>query len=191
MIKPPIQKKRDGQKVVDFELALKVREGDDDAFEIIFKKHIVPLCKFSCRYVKNIHVAESIVHDVFHKILLNRKKWNPSSTIPSYLYTAVRNESLNYLKHIKVENRREQFVDLPEKAIMTPEDEFTNNETIDAVRKALDELPDRCREIFIMKIYDGFSYAEIAAILNISTNTINVQVSRAYKTLRKNLSIIL
>ncbi len=191
MIKPPIQKKRDGQKVVDFELALKVREGDDDAFEIIFKKHIVPLCKFSCRYVKNIHVAESIVHDVFHKILLNRKKWNPSSTIPSYLYTAVRNESLNYLKHKKVENRREQFVDLPEKAIMTPEDEFTNNETIDAVRKALDELPDRCREIFIMKIYDGFSYAEIAAILNISTNTINVQVSRAYKTLRKNLSIIL
>ncbi len=151
----------------------------------------MPLCKFSCRYVKNIHVAESIVHDVFHKILLNRKKWNPSSTIPSYLYTAVRNESLNYLKHIKVENRREQFVDLPEKAIMTPEDEFTNNETIDAVRKALDELPDRCREIFIMKIYDGFSYAEIAAILNISTNAINVQVSRAYKTLRKNLSIIL
>jgi RNA polymerase sigma-70 factor (ECF subfamily) len=108
--------------------------------------------------------------------------------VKSYLYTAVRNHSLNYLKQNKRalstsfdSHERDQFA-------VSPEETLTEKEMHDAIQEAIHKLPPQCRQIYLMKRYDYLKYTEIAEILNISINTVKTQMKRALKSLSKNLS---
>lgn len=133
-------------------------------------------------------LAENIVQDVFLKIWENRTQLDPSGNIKSYLYTLVKNHALKQLRHDEVVTRASgELVELAESP-PSPDAVLGERDLRVAVRNAIDELPERCREIFSMSRFDNLRYSEIAEILDISPKTVETQMSRALKQLREHLS---
>ncbi len=146
------------------------------------------LYQFAGRFVKDKDISENIVQEIFVKLWENRDKLNIQSNVKSYLYTAVKNHSLNYIKkekqHISIEDETESS-NYYSKA---PDEEMIDKELYDSVQAAINKLPEHCRQIYLLKRYDELSYSEIAEVQNVSINTVKTQLKRAVKSLSKNLA---
>ena len=127
---------------------------------------------------------------MFVKLWINKSKIKIKHSVKSYLYIAVKNHSLNYInKENKLSSLNVQL-DTADIKGQTPEEDLINKDMYIAVHNAIDNLPDQCRKIYLMKKYDGLSYNEITEILGISVNTVKTQMKRAIKSLLKNLSYL-
>ncbi len=133
-------------------------------------------------------ISENIVQEIFVKLWENRGKLNIQSNVKSYLYTAVKNHSLNYIKKEKQHISIEDESDSPDYFSTSPEEEIIDKEFYDSVHAAINKLPDSCRQIYMLKRYDELSYAEIAEVQKVSINTVKTQLKRAVKSLSKNLA---
>lgn len=166
----------------------KIQSGDTDAFTYFFRKYYEPLYQFCGRFIEDPQTAENIVQDLFVKLWTNRKDCQIKTSVKSYLYTAIKNHSLNYLKQTKKIISFEAESNWHTNSVGSPEVELMNNEIYTQIHKAINELPQRCRQIYLMKKYDDLTYHEIADILDVSTNTVKTQMKRAMKLLLKNLA---
>ncbi len=168
-------------------LLKKIKDGDPEAFRELYDKFSKELLNFSYYYVKNIQAAEDIVQDVFINIWKKSKNLDPDLSIKSYLFKAVQNHSLNYLRHEKTINEKiDSILDFEETSLS----ENAIDEEFDVktfVENAINQLPEKCREIFNLGYTDGLTNPEIAQKLDISINTVKTQKSRAYKFLKKQL----
>jgi len=135
-------------------------------------------------------MAENIVQDVFVKLWEKREEWHVQSNVKSYLYTAVKNHSLNYIKREKSIVSVEEVSVNQMDEIPSPEESLIENEIVQAVQVAIEKLPQQCRHVYQMKRYDGLTYSEIAEILNVSINTVKTHMKRALKSLHKNLAYL-
>lgn len=127
------------------------------------------------------------MQDVFLKLWENGSDTKIHTNLKAYLYTSVKNTCINFLKR---ENLFSSFGedDLADGGYKSAYENFEHSEIQRQINRAINKLPDKCRRIFMMCKYDNLSYAEIAAIQNISINTVKTQLKRAVKTLAKNLS---
>jgi RNA polymerase sigma-70 factor (ECF subfamily) len=107
-------------------------------------------------------------------------------SLKAYLFQSARNAALDVLKHKKAESKYLAMLDQSEKESMT--DWIENAELADRINKAIDKLPEKCRQIFILCRFEELKYAEVAERLNISVKTVEMQVSIALKKLRNDLS---
>lgn len=170
----------------------RVRErGDRSAFKNIFEAYYKRLHGFARSYLGNNQQAEDIVQSVFLNIWAKRKRWDPPGTLKSYLFNAVKNEALNAIRHEKVVDNTEdevarKFMEL-KKSDRDQDDEYVKQLRKD-IEEAIDQLPPRCRQIFILNRRGGLTYAEIAQFLDLSIGTINTQMGRALYKLRNHLS---
>jgi RNA polymerase sigma-70 factor (ECF subfamily) len=179
------------QKRIESEWIRDIKAGNERAFEKLFNFYCQRLINFTRRYVVDIQIAENIVQDVFVRVWHHRAKLDPSRLIKSYLFTAVKNDALKEIRHRDVKTRSQQkLLDLIEPDI-DPEKERTTDEINKEIHQAINELPDKCREIFKMNRFDGLKYSEIAEILNISVKTVETQMGRALKKLRTRLKPLL
>lgn len=169
------------------DLVPKIRAGDTHAFEELFNTYCQALIRFACRFVRDVQVAENIVQDVFVRIWNNRDKLDPDTNIKAYLYKAAKNQSLQHLRHLKIETRTERIHN-PGNPHNNPEKPLDEQEIAKAVYEAIAELPPHRRLIFTLSKYDHYTYAEIAEIQNISIKTVETQMGRALKFLRKRLA---
>lgn len=170
----------------------KIIRGDMDEFERLYRFYCQSLVLFTMKYIPDQAIAENIVQDVFYMVLQNREKLDPDTNFKTYLYTCVKNRALNLLKHKKVEERFFQScLQLEETNWNTPEQQVLLAELEKRLNIAINKLPPRCRMIFIMKRQDHMTYQEIADILDLSPKTVENQVSRAIKILRKHLADLL
>ena len=165
----------------------RLRAGDHRAFEAIFLDYCQPLVAFAHRIVMDQPVAENIVQDVFLRIWQNRDRLDPMGSLKSYLYTAVKNQALNHLRHSHVEERDPPDDNIEDDLAETPETIWSRRELVSAIHSALEELPRNCRTIFTMHRYDCLTYSEIANILDLSIKTVGTQMGRALKKLRRSL----
>ena len=166
------------------ELLQHIAAGDQAAFRQVYAYFYKRLYQFALAIVKTRESAEEIVEDVFVRI------WQQKETLPAirnlrvYLYTATKNTSLNYLSKKARESIAEPFdhihIELGGSDI-TPEQILITAEMYQKVQKAVEALPPRCKMIFKLVREDGLRYKEIAEILNISVNTIDVQMAIAVK----------
>jgi RNA polymerase sigma-70 factor (ECF subfamily) len=168
------------------------RKGNTRAYSVLFKKYYEQLYQFAGRYVHDMQSAEEIVQDVFVHIWENRQKFRITTSVKAYLYKAVRNKALNHIKAMNVKSRRmsESSWQL-EQDVRTPEQELESGRVTEAFYAALRQLPERGRQVFLMKKLDGLTYPEIADTLNISENTAKTLVFRSVNTLRKKLGTLL
>jgi RNA polymerase sigma-70 factor (ECF subfamily) len=164
-----------------------IRAGSAEAFEHLFNRYCQVLIDFACRYLHDVPLAENMVQDVFLKIWQNRRQLDPGASIRSYLYTAVKNAALNHLRHTVVEQKSQDKIRQLSSEMPTPEDNWNEKELNDSIQKAIASLPDKCHEIFCLSRFDGLTYAEIAEVQNISVKTVETQMGRALKFLRKQL----
>lgn len=140
--------------------------------------------QFAQSLVRSKEIAEELVEDVFVKLWANRFKAAEIENITVYLYVAVKNRALNALSQ-----KAQDLVSAPFDFLDTTVDEFAADpydlmitaEMMDRMRQAIDSLPPRCKMIFKLIREDGLKYKEVAEILNISVNTIDVQMAIAVK----------
>lgn len=179
-------------KKVDIQHLWKLISIHDDpkAFESLFYSLNTPLIKFSMMYLHQKEVAEEIVSDVFVKCWVNRKSLEEVRNIDTYLFVAVKNQSLNHLKKyshihlVQVEDTNEVRLVKP----FTPQEALEKKELLFKMEQSIEELPQQCRIIFRLIKEEGIKYKEVAEILNISPRTVQTQLFRAMKKLSLVLS---
>lgn len=174
----------------DIKLVLAVRTGDERAFEKLFFKYYEPLCHFACRYVYSMHIAEELVQDLFANLWEARAILTTTGNFRSYLYQSVKNQALDHLKHQEIVQKYEEEVEirLYNQVYEQNDEEITKDGFIDAVRLAIEELPQRSRQIYKLSRTDGFTYPEIAEILGTSIKTVEYHISKALSILRERLA---
>ena len=168
----------------------RVAGGDDYfAFEKIFKSSYKSLCSFANRIVRSHELAEEIVDDVFCNLWKNRARIQITSSFRSYLITSVRNKSLDCLRKRKNEKNSvlESASSVPCRQSIAYEN-MAFEELSRRIEAAIQELPRQCRTIFLMSRDQDLKYKEIAEILNISIKTVDTQMGRALKYLRKTIA---
>jgi len=164
----------------------KIINGDEQSFESLFNTYCQKLINFSRRYVFDKEIAENIVQDVFVMVWTNKGSLDYSKSIKTYLFTAVKNNSFKYLRHLNVE-RAHSDITLDANEEIDPANKIEKSETADQIQREINNLPEKCREIFSMSKFDKLKYSEIADILDISIKTVETQMGRALKKLRENL----
>lgn len=160
---------------------------DKKTFEIIFKSYFPILCTYAQKYVHDLDTAKEVVHNVFIHLWKIRDTVNTEKPLKSYLYTSVRNRCLNYIRDDKKFNHEIQPDNPGVEPLTEPADYLAETELAEKINQAIDSLPKRCREIFIMNRFDEIKYHEIATKLNISIKTVETQMSKALKLLRNKL----
>jgi RNA polymerase sigma-70 factor (ECF subfamily) len=165
----------------------RVREGDAGAFEIIVRSYVKELGSFAKYFVKSHDVAEDIVQNLFIHLWEKKNSIRIKGRLRTYLFAAIRNRSLDYLKHQSIDQKYSygysQLVPLPS----TPHEIVELRELDDLIMKALEKLPERRRIVFILNKYCNMTYAEIAEILEITVKTVDAHMVNAVKSLRSDL----
>ncbi len=149
-------------------------------FEIFFRRLYLPLGMYALRIVDDADIAEDMVQDAFLKTWEQLESGLKISNFKAFMYRCVRNECLTYLSSQK-EMVGEEFI--PE----VDEVEIDTSFRDARIWKAIDELPGKCREIFLMSKRDGYSNEEIADELDISIKTVKNQMTKAFSRLREAL----
>lgn len=174
------------------DIKLKISQGDEQAFEIIYRIYYKKLLKFAKTLLKSAEMAEEVVEDVFVKVWCNREMINEINDLTLYLYSAVKKQCLNVLAKNSnaITTSSIELIDLDfYDTDSDPHDQLVTTEMMNNVRHIIDCLPTRCRLIFKMIREDGLKYKEVAEILNISVNTIDVQMAIAVKRICTSLKV--
>lgn len=164
-------------------------------FEALFKVYFMPLILHAKGFVHDEKVAEDLVQDLFLNIWENRETFDFTGPVRAYLYRAVRNKCLNYLEHLKVENSYKTFNDLRIKQLELYTDDFIEKhvgllleeELQNRLQRAIDSMPPRCRETYLLSREENLSNQEIAAKMGISKKAVERNMTRALKIIRKNI----
>lgn len=153
----------------------------------IFREHFLqyyrPLCLFALHYLKDIDDAEDAVQDCFMELWKRKEKGFEVSGLKSYLYSMVRNRCIDILKKDSLIDGNVQPSDLEETLSDEECEEWSYDEA--CLWTAIESLPEKCKEVFLLAKRDGMKYEEIAVRLHISVNTVKNQVSKALKTLKE------
>ncbi|MBI4419129.1 MAG: RNA polymerase sigma-70 factor, partial [Ignavibacteriales bacterium] len=161
----------------DRNIAARLRDGDPGAFDVMIREHGPGMCRFILSQIHSAELAEELVQDIFLNIWERRAEFNPRTSLKSYLFTAARNKAIDHIRHERVKQEYREEVGLRGEHVSTTPDEILAGEELEeAIRRVVQELPDRCRLIFSLQREEGMSYAEIARVLGISQKTVETQM---------------
>jgi RNA polymerase sigma-70 factor, ECF subfamily len=162
---------------------------DASTLESLFRSHFTGLCQFAMGYIKDEETAKEIVQDSFVTLWEKRFTIDPSRPVKSYLSTMVRNKCLNHLRdHKKFSSDLLALENLSHEAMFDPPDKLVEYDLSNQIDRAIDELPEKCREIFKLSRYQQMKYQQIADHLQISVKTVETQMSKALQHMRLHLS---
>lgn len=168
---------------------LQMQQGDKCAFEYFFKTYVDMLYAYAMGFCRDEDVAEDLVQEAFVRFWTMREKLSYTESIYGYLQRTVRNICINRKERERVEEKYRCEV------LNTGEEEFdwNDDDALEELRQqllaAIDRLPEKCREIFVLSCVEGLKYQEVADQLDISINTVKTQVRFGYKKLRSDLNL--
>lgn len=163
----------------------RLKQGEEAAYEFLFKEYYQILTVFANKYVKDFETAKEIVQDLFVHLYEKRDKLNIKSSLKSYLFRSTHNRSLNYINAEKIRNKYVEHVKFTSNNTDNSiENEVNKTELEHELYKAIGDLPPKCQTIFKLNRFEGFSNKEIAEKLSLSKRTIETQISKALKILR-------
>jgi len=172
----------------------RIRAGDESVFEELFKAYYRGLCHFVYGYVRSRETAEELVQAVFLRIWEKRDSWEPPTGIRAYLFAACRNQALDHLRHQRIVDRvalaangveSEELAGAPP---IRPDEAIHGTELTEALRRAVEELPERRRAVLVLRWEHHLSNLEIARALGISVKGVEAHVTRALAVLRERLA---
>ncbi len=163
-------------------------EGLRERFAVLFRERYPELCHFVLQFVRSRSVAEELVQDLFLRIWERRQSWEKELPSRSYLYQAARNRALDHLKHERIAERASAYQPDDDEAPTPDVDQRLDADDLrTALHAAIEQLPDRTRQVFILCKGHGLAYAQIAEALGISVKTVETQMGRAFRILRQRL----
>jgi RNA polymerase sigma-70 factor (family 1) len=166
------------------QILYRVTQGDEVAFSQLYTHFRSPALKFCTTLLKDEEEAENITQDVFAKIWDRRVQIKPEHSFQAYLFVSLRNQIFDQFKKFEKDQLlRKQYVD--RMTIMNDDDGEDKEARIQFLQVAVNCLSEKRRQILKLNIEEGKSYKEIAAYLNISTNTVKNQLIKAKQILRR------
>jgi RNA polymerase sigma-70 factor (family 1) len=166
-----------------------IANSNQRSFRQLFDLFSARLIHFSQAILKNREAAIEVVDEVFVRLWKNRVNAIEIQNISVYLYTAVKNASLNHLSQKAKEQITDpfDFIDIHLATDQNPEQKMMTAELFKKIETAVEELPPRCKMIFKLVREDGLKYKEVAEILNVSVNTVDAQMVIAVKRISEKL----
>jgi RNA polymerase sigma-70 factor, ECF subfamily len=163
-------------------------EGDKEAFRFFFEKYYSDLCNLVNLYLHDSMTAEEIVQDIFIYLWEKKDQIRLDQSVKAYLLRASKNRSLNYIRNEKsrtgiinkIKNTDASFDSMPDNVMDA-------NQLRDVINKAIESLPERCRQVYILGKEQSLTYKEISDELGISVKTVEAQMGSALKKLREQL----
>lgn len=171
----------------DRELYQKLRDGDERAFQVLFRKYYQSMCHFANQYLTDREVAEEIVQEMFVKLWEKRSVLNIETSVKHYLFRSVRNHCLNQIQHEKIKKQYASKILESASQEINPDDYFLEVDLVQRIEKSIESLPPKRREIFRLSREQGMKYKEIADALDISVKTVEAQMGLALRHLREEL----
>lgn len=164
------------------------RRGQEKAFTLVFDKYYKSLCYFANPITLDSQQAEDIVAECFFKLWVNKENFDTLHNIKAFLYISCRNACINYLRNLKRRNSAQELylsqLELSEETILY---QIIETEVLQALSDEIENLPDKCREVFKMLYIDNMKTDEIAAVLGISVKTVRGHKARAIELLKTQL----
>lgn len=164
-----------------------MQRGDIKAFEYFFKEYMRLLYSYALGFVKEKETAEDIVQDTFVYFWNHRERIQYTGSVFAYLQRAVKNACVNKRLREQVERKYRQEILYTEEESFDWRDVEAVRETRQQILDAIERLPEKCKQIFMLSCIEGLKYREIAEQMGISENTIKTQVKLAYKKLREDV----
>ena len=159
-----------------------IKDNSETAFKVVYEEYFAKLTQFITRMSHNEELAEEMAQRTMIKVWEQRDQIILTTSLKAYLYKVSYHEYLMYLrKKSKFQNIEDTVIE----AIDELEDEHDNQILLDKIRKEIDKLPPKCREVFILSKINGMKYKEIAVQLNISTKTIENHMTKALRQIRE------
>ena len=189
---------RPGEVLTDAEVMLRVKTGDDSAFEYLVQKYRRPMVSFMYRMARNATVAEDLAQEVFLRVYRSREKYEASAKFTTWLYRIATNLAVNYARDTRHERPENTVsidepdddtgltVDVPDTSL-SAEEAIIRRERMAAIRERVQALPERQKMAVIMHKYQQMDYRHIAQILKLSESATKSLLFRAYETLREQL----
>lgn len=166
-----------------------IRQGDERAYETIFRQHYAPLCRYARQFLVDADEAEEEVQAMFLALWERRDGLFITTSLKAYLFRAVHNRCLNRIKHFAVRDEYNQHTRYAaETTAESPMQTLLGDELADRLRVAIQKLPEQCRLAFTLSRFEELRYAEIADQLGISPKTVENQIGKALRILRTELS---
>ena len=174
--------------ISDNEIIGRIRHGDVQQFESLFRSSYVSLVRYAKSIVKDQDTAEEIVQDLFFRLWYDREKINIETSLNGYLFRAVHNRCLHHLEHKKVVKKHAEALSFRStENAGNPSEMVQYNELQSAIVAVLERLPERCGKIFCMNRFEGLKYTDIAEKLSVSVKTVEADMGKALKEFRKAL----
>jgi RNA polymerase sigma-70 factor (ECF subfamily) len=185
-------------ELTDAEVMLRVKAGDDSAFDYLVQKYRRPIINFMYRMAHNSASAEDLAQEVFLRVYRSRASYEASAKFTTWLYRIATNLGMNYVRdtrHERPENTMnldesdEDTGQTPDLADKTPtvEENIMQRERLKAIRQKVEALPERQKMAVLMHKYQQMDYRQIAEVLKLSESATKSLLFRAYETLRTEL----
>jgi RNA polymerase sigma-70 factor, ECF subfamily len=171
----------------DKELYLKLKGGDEEAFQTLFLKYYSAMCRFANQLLNDRELAEEIAQDMFVKIWEKRALLNIETSVKHYFFRSVRNHCLNHIQHEKIKKQYANKIMESAHQEINTEQYYLEIDLIKRIEKSIASLPPKRMEIFRLSREQGLKYKEIADKLGISVKTVEAQMGLALKYLREDL----
>ncbi|MDC3210157.1 RNA polymerase sigma-70 factor [Saprospiraceae bacterium] len=174
-------------KNTDQELITSLQNGDESAMDVLFRRHYKSICRSVYRILKDNNLAEDIAQEVFLGLWKKRDKLKITTSVQAYLKRTAVNKSLNFIRDQKIKFDDEEKMPVQYNNQSTSQQKLEADDLQNLINDSIDLLPEKCRLVFTLSRFEEMTYQEIANELNISIKTVENQISKALKFLRKAL----
>jgi RNA polymerase sigma-70 factor (ECF subfamily) len=182
----------------DAEVMLRVKAGDQSAFDYLVQKYRRPLVSFMYRMARNTAAAEDLAQEVFLRVYRSRESYEASAKFTTWLYRIATNLAVNHARDTRHERPEVQVsLDEPDEesgttldvadSRITAEQALLRRERMLAIRSKVEALPERQKQAVIMHKYQQMDYKQISEVLKLSESATKSLLFRAYETLREQL----
>lgn len=191
----------DYENYSDHELMAAFQSGEQDAFSVLYERHLKALLNFFFKLSWDRSLAEDFTQETLIRVFRMAKDWSPKAKFTTFLYRVGRNLWIDHLRSAKVrksggsldapvgsDERSGAFVDLLPADVRPPEDAMARREVMNRVMEALEELPNEQRMVFVLAEIEGMKYLEISEIMDIPVGTVKSRMHSAVGKLQRLLT---
>ncbi|MDO6518057.1 RNA polymerase sigma factor [Zobellia uliginosa] len=172
----------------DVFLIERLKNGEEEAFIYLVDHYNRRLYGYALTLTNNHALAEDILQNVFLRTWEQRKKISITASLQNYLFKSVHNEFINqYKKKRSTMVLEQKYFNALEKATAA-HDDISLEKVISKIKREIENLPPKCKEVFLLSRNEGLTNLEIAHHLNVSIKTVEAQITKAFSTLRKELA---
>ena len=171
----------------DLELLNAIKQRDKKGFEVLYKRYYKQLFALACRYVEQTETAEEIVHDVFIAIWNKAELIDIKHSMKSYLFKAIVNSSLNFIKKEKMNAEKQSTYLAVQETEIQDEDLKKEEALLESLEEALKLLPEKCKQVMYLSKFGKLKQQEIADQMEISVKTVKNHLTYGFQKLRDHI----